>query len=254
MKKHLKILTSLAVFIYAITSLQAAGKEKVLIFAAASAIEAVNELIAEYKKTSKTEFAASYAGSGTLAKQIVDGGAEANIFISADTCSMETLEKADKIEKGTKFLFGKNSLVLVASPKAAAPINKPDDLIQALGAGKLAMGDPNYVPAGRYAADALKYYKIYNILNNNKKLALYSDVRQALNSVEMAQADYGIVYKTDTGRLKKAGIAYTFDAKSHAPIEYPACVIAGKNTPDTKAFIKFMQSRKGKEIIKQYGF
>jgi len=255
MKRFLKALMLMMLFVFAMTLLYAADEkqERVLIFAAASTTDAVNELIAEYKKSSKTKFATSYASSGTLAKQIVVGGAEANIFISADTNSMEILEKAGKVEKGTKFLFGRNSLVIVASPKTAVSINKPEDLVNALGDGKLAMGD-KHVPAGRYGESALNYYKIYEILNNSKKLALYADVRQTLNAVEMAQADYGIVYKTDALSSKKAVVAYTFDAKSHAPIEYPACAVAGKNTQDTKDFLKFVQSDKGKGIIKKYGF
>lgn len=255
MKNYLKALTLFAVFASALTLSRAAGtQEKILVFAAASTTNVVNELIAEYKKSSKTKFATSYASSGTLAKQIAEGGAEANIFVSADTRSMEILEKAGKVEKGTKFLFGKNSLVIVKSPKAASSINKPEDLAQALGDGKLAMGDPKHVPAGRYGEAALRRHKIYETLDAKKQLALYSDVRQALNAVEMAQADYGIVYKTDAVKSKKAVIAYTFDAKTHEPIDYPACAVAGMNTPETKAFLKFMQSDKGKEIIKKYGF
>ena len=254
MKNCFKAIILTTLFAFSSALLQGADKqEKILIFAAASTTGAVNELIAEYKKSSKTKFATSYASSGALAKQIVTGGAEANIFISADTRFMELLEKAGKAEKGTKFLFGKNSLVIASSQKAA-PISKPEDLLHTLGKGKIAMGDPKHVPAGHYGMQALTYHKIYGVFNSQKKFALYADARQVLNAVEMAQADYGIVYKTDAIKSKKAGIAYTFDAKSHTPIEYPACAVTGKNTEATKAFLKFVQSDKGKEIIKKYGF
>jgi len=255
MKNCLKALAAAAIFALAADFSRALDlHEKILIFAAASTTDAVDELITEYQKSSKTEFATSYASSGALAKQIAEGGAEANIFISADTRSMEILEKADKIEKDTKFLFGKNSLVIAASKKAAAPVKKPEDLPYALGEGKLAMGDPKHVPAGRYGAEALRYHKVYEALDSKRQLALYADARQALNAVEMAQTDYGIVYKTDAVKSKKVNIAYTFDAKSHEPIDYPACAVKRRNTTETKAFLKFIQSGKGKGIIKKYGF
>lgn len=229
---------------------------KLYIFAAASTTDTVNELIEVYKKTENPNalFAASYASSGALAKQIVDGGADADIFISASAEWLKYLKDHNKLEPGSEFIFGKNSLVIVASQKAKGMINKPEDLIGALSVSKLAMGDPKHVPAGRYGEEALSYYNMFDMLKKSRKLAFYSDVRKTLNSVELLQADYGIVYKTDAVKSQKVKIAYTFTSESHQPIDYPACAVAGKKNPERDGFIKFMRSKIGAEIIAKHGF
>ncbi|MDR3237301.1 MAG: molybdate ABC transporter substrate-binding protein [Spirochaetia bacterium] len=227
---------------------------KLYIFAAASTTDAVNELIEKYKQTEnpKFEFATSYASSGDLAKQIVDGGADANIFISANTEWVKYLEDKGKAEPGTKFLFGKNSIVIVTPKKNEALFNNPKDLASM--EGKLAMGDPKHVPAGQYGRDALTYYGVFDALTKGKKIAYYSDVRQTLNAVELEQADYGIVYKTDAVKSTKVAIIYEFPAESHKSVEYPACAVSGNSTPEAKNFLDFMQSETGREIITKYGF
>ena len=230
--------------------------EKLYIFAAASTTDAVNEMIDVYTKSENKDatFATSYASSGALAKQIVEGGAEADIFISADEASMQLLEDNGRAVSGTKFEFGKNSIVIVASENAKGTIEKPEDIPAALGVSKFAMGDPKHVPAGRYGEAALTFYNVYDQLKNGGKLALYPDVRKTLNAVELSQTDFGIVYKTDAVKSEKAKIVFTFNPESHKPIVYPACAVSGKTNPETKSFLKFMQSKKGKEIIAKYGF
>ena len=225
--------------------------EKLYVYAAASTKDAIAELINEFKAETKStsEFSCVFESSGKIAKQIQEG-ADANIFISASKKWMEELQKSELIEPNTEFTFAKNSLVVVASEKATSAIAKPEDIPAALGAGKLAVGDPKPVPAGKYAETALTKYGLYESLNAAKKLAFYENVRKVLNAVEMNQADYGIVYNSDAAASAKVKVVYTFSEEDSGAIVYPAAIVKGKATAETKAFVDFLAKAKAQDIIK----
>lgn len=229
--------------------------EKVYIYAAASTTEAVKELIDSYKKNNKStaEFVTSFGSSGDLARQI-EAGADANIFISADTKWTKYLDEKKLVEKGTASNFASNALVLVASPKANTKMKFPAQLLEAIGDGYLAMGDPKPVPAGKYGQEALTSLDLWDKISSAKKIAYYPDVRKTLNAVETSQADFGIVYKTDARLSSKVKVVYTFKKESHSPIDYPVCAISGKNKGEAAAFLNFLKKKDAKKIVEKYGF
>ena len=246
-------LSAFALMILSSSTLYA--QEKVYIYAAASTTDVVKELINSYKKgaKSKAEFVTSFGSSGYLARQI-EAGADANIFISADTKWAKYLDEKKLVEKDTTTNFASNALVLVASPKADIKKKLPDQLFEAIGEGYLAMGDPKPVPAGKYGQEALSNHKLWDKISSAKKIAFYPDVRKVLNAVETSQADFGIVYKTDAKMSSKVKVVYTFKKESHSPIDYPVCVVTGKNTGEAAAFLKFLKKKEAKKIIEKYGF
>jgi molybdate transport system substrate-binding protein len=231
------------------------AQEKVYVYAAASTKEAVKNLIDGYKKANKStaEFLTNFGSSGDLAKQI-EAGADANIFISADTKWVKYLDEKKFVEKGTTANFASNELVLVASERANTKFRFPDQLFEAIGNGYLAMGDIKSVPAGKYGNESLVNLKLWDKISGAKKIVFYPDVRKTLTAVETSQADFGIVYKTDAMMSKKVKQVYTFAATTHSPIDYPACVVTGKNTGEAAAFMKYMKSRDAKKTLEKYGF
>ncbi|HPS59283.1 MAG TPA: molybdate ABC transporter substrate-binding protein [Spirochaetota bacterium] len=248
------ILACAATFL-SIGAIYAQGQGKIYIYAAASTTDVVKEIIESYKHANKSsvEFVTVFGSSGDLAKQI-EAGADANIFISADTKWVKYLEEKKFVEAGTSGIFASNDLVIVASPMAKSKLKSPEKLFEALGDSNLAMGDTKSVPAGKYGKEALEYHKAWEKISGANKIAYYPDVRKTLNAVETSQCDYGIVYKTDAMMSSKVKIVYTFKAKSHSPIDYPACVVNGKNNDEVKAFMKFLKAGKAKQILKKYGF
>jgi molybdate transport system substrate-binding protein len=254
-KNILKV--AFCIFALAVTFLSIgaiAAQSKIYIYAAASTTDTVRELIENYKKTgsSTAEFVTVFGSSGDLARQI-EAGADANIFISADTKWVRYLDEKKLVEAGTSSIFASNELVIVASSKAKA-LKSPGKLFEALGDSNLAMGDTRSVPAGKYGMEALQYHRVWDRISGANKIAYYPDVRKVLNAVETLQCDFGIVYKTDAKMSSKVKVVYSFKGKSHSPIDYPVCVINGKNNDDVKAFMKFLKSRKAKAVLKKYGF
>jgi molybdate transport system substrate-binding protein len=229
-----------------------ARADGVLVFAAASTTDAVNAIIAAYGKTGG-KVKASYASSSTLARQIVNG-APASIFISADQKWMDYVAKADRIATGTRRDLLRNSLVLIApmASKAAIKIVPGFHLAAALGKDRLAIGDPDHVPAGIYARQALTHLGVWKQVAD--KTARARDVRAALALVERGETPFGIVYSTDAKASSKVRIVGTFPRDSHPPIVYPAALIAGHDTAEAKRFFAFMTSPNGARIFARFGF
>jgi molybdate transport system substrate-binding protein len=245
-------IAALAVTFLAISAI--AAQSKIYIYAAASTTDVVKELIENFKKTGSVtaEFVTVFGSSGDLARQ-VEAGADASIFISADTKWVKYLEEKKLVEAGTSSIFASNELVIVASSKAKT-LKSPEKLFEALDDSNLAMGDTRSVPAGKYGMEALQFHKVWDKISGANKIAYYPDVRKVLNAVETSQCDFGIVYKTDAMMSSKVKIVYTFKVKSHSPIDYPVCVINGKNNDEVKAFMKFLKSSRAKAVLKKYGF
>jgi molybdate transport system substrate-binding protein len=245
---------SLSAFLFLCCS-SAFAREKVYVYAAASTKEAVKDLIEGYRKANKSaaEFLTNFGSSGDLAKQI-EAGADANIFISADTKWVKYLDGKKIVEKGSTANFASNELVLVASERANTKVRFPNQLFEAIGSGYLAMGDTKSVPAGKYGNESLVNLKLWDKISGAKRIVFYPDVRKTLAAVETSQADFGIVYKTDAMMSKKVKQVYTFAANTHSPIDYPACVITGKNTGEAAAFMKYLKGRQAKKTLEKYGF
>ena len=224
-----------------------------LVFAAASLRESMNEAADAFAATGAPKPVVSFAGSSTLAKQI-ENGAPADLFVSADEAWMDYLADKKLIVPASRAPFVSNKLVLIApaGQPLKVDIKKGFALDKLLGDGKLAMADPNSVPAGRYGKAALIKLGVWPSVES--KVVQGEDVRAALTFVERGEARAGIVYSTDAEASQKVTVAGLFPANSHAPISYPLALIAGRSNPDAVKFRTFLLSAKGKAIFAKHGF
>lgn len=231
----------------------AVGGEKILVFSAGSTINAINEVGGLFNKQCDEKCVISSAASSTLAKQIAQG-APADIFISANSKWMDYLSQKDLIEPESRFDLLGNRLVLITpfSNNTRIEIRQGLDLAEILGEERLAMGDPDHVPAGIYGREALKNLGIW--MDVKDRIAPMKDVRAALVMVERNETPYGIVYSTDARISTKIRICGVFPETCHPPITYPVAIVAGKRSNATRHLIGFLQSPEAKAVFLKYGF
>ncbi|MEA2779675.1 MAG: molybdate transport system substrate-binding protein [Rhodospirillaceae bacterium] len=222
----------------------------VIVFAAASTKNVVDDIAAGFAHAGKGHVLASYASSAELAKQI-DNGAPAAIFLSADTKWMDYLQQHQLIVGDSRRNLLGNQLVLIAPVDSRTPTSI-DGLAGVLGGAKLAIGDPDSVPAGRYGKAALQASKQWTALQPS--LVRAKDVRAALALVERKEAAAGIVYATDAMVSRKVRIVATFPAASHPPIVYPVALVAGKDDEVARAFYRFLLGPEARETFLAAGF
>jgi len=233
----------------------------ITVFAAASLADAMDEVSRAFTASTGTAGAGlsahipvriSYAASSVLAKQI-EAGAPADVFISADIEWMDYLEKRHLLRPGTWHPLLGNRLVLIAPVASNVRVTLAPhvDLMAALAGGRLATGDPDSVPAGRYARAALTWLGVWEQIAPG--LVRAENVRAALEYVARGEASLGIVYRTDALAEKRVRVVDTFPGDSHPPIVYPVALTAGA-APEAAAFEAFLESNAAREIFARYGF
>lgn len=249
------MLAALAALATPVAGVRAADGE-VLVFAAASLKNALDEAMAGFTKETGTAVKASYAASSALAKQ-VEQGAPAAVFVSADLDWMDYLDQRGLVAKETRANLLRNALVLVAakdSPVGAVEMGQGLDLAGLLGAdGRLAMGEVKSVPAGKYGQAALEKLGAWPAVQG--RLAQAENVRAALALVSRGEAPLGIVYRTDAAADPTVRVVGTFPEDSHPPIIYPAAVTtAGKDSAGAAAFLGYLRSTAAKAAFERQGF
>jgi molybdate transport system substrate-binding protein len=224
-------------------------KKTVVVFAASSTTNVVNEIKKEFTKQTGIEVLTSYAASAPLAKQITNG-ADADIFISADMKWAEYLAERQFVALRSDKIG--NRLVIVTNKDFIQKIEKPEDL-QAKAVEHIAIGEPDSVPAGKYAKQALKKLELWNILED--KFVSAQDVRQALMFVETGAAEAGIVYSTDAEISKKVSVAFEFPQIRTGQIVFPIILLKrGKEKSEAEMFFDFLNSSHAIKIFIKYGF
>jgi molybdate transport system substrate-binding protein len=233
----------------------AAADTEVVVFAAASTTNALNEIAELYAARKLGRIKSSFASSSTLAKQI-ESGAPADLFLSADLKWMDYLEEKNLIVKESRFDLLSNRIVLIVpAGSAVKQINVTPGLVltAVLGTdGRLAIGDPEHVPAGRYGRKALETLGAWDQVKD--RLAPMKDVRAALVLVERAEAPLGLVYSTDAAISRKVRVAGDFPADSHPPIVYPVAAVSGGKIAEAKQFLDFLRSPEARAVFGKYGF
>ncbi|MCQ4637080.1 molybdate ABC transporter substrate-binding protein [Anaerovorax odorimutans] len=225
---------------------------EITVLAAASLTDALNEIITEYNKDCKDKIKTSYAGSGDLVQQI-KGNAPCDLFISASKKNMDELEEADFIDKESrKDLLG-NTLTLIATKEAAGKVTM--DALTTDAVKQIAIGEPETVPAGKYATQVFENMKITDKVE--KKIVKAKDVRAVLNYVETGNVECGFVYKTDAMLLDKDKGEMVAEVKDslHDPIVYPAAIMKDSQQAEAaENFYKFIQEDYAKGVFEKYGF
>lgn len=220
--------------------------------AAASMKDAITEIQANYqKKAPHVKLIVNLGASGTLQKQI-EQGAPADIFISAAPKQMNELAAKNLVNKATRKNLLENKLVLIVPKDSTLSISKLEDL-QNDAVKQISIGETKVVPAGQYAEQALKKLGVWDKVQ--RKIVFAKDVRTVLTYVDTGNVDAGLVYKTDAAASKKVKILAIAPDGSHAPIIYPAAVLAGtKNQKAAEEFLAYLANPEGKTVFEKYGF
>ncbi len=228
-----------------------AQARRLTVFAAASLKEALEAIAVAYGASGKPELVLSFAGSNQLARQI-EQGAPADLFISADEDWMTWLAERKLVAPASRIDLLSNRLVLVA-PAGHTPvaIDATLDLAALLKGGRLALPDPQAVPAGKYAKAALMQLGLFDSIKD--KIAGTENVRVALMLVARGEAPLGIVYATDARADSKVSVIGTFPADTHPPIIYPAALITTAR-PEASDFLQFLTSTRAQTIFTAHGF
>ncbi|WP_060208478.1 molybdate ABC transporter substrate-binding protein [Sporosarcina koreensis] len=231
---------------------ESAKKTELLISAAASLTDALDELKEVYESEhDDVTITLNMGSSGKLATQI-EQGAPSDIFLSASQSDMERLSEKELVSGSSVVDFTKNSIVLIANKSTTDPLTTfeqlGDDAFE-----HLSIGQPETVPVGRYTKEVLEHLQLWTPLQN--KLVMGSDVRQVLTHVELGNAEYGIVYSTDALVSDKVVVVAEADPAWHTPIVYPGAVVLDSKHPGTaQDFLDFVTGDEGKEILQKYGF
>ena len=223
-----------------------------LVFAAASLKTALDAVAGEWRAGTGGRVTISYAASSTLAKQI-ENGAPADLFISADRDWMDYLQQRELIDPKTRIDMLGNSLVLIAPADSAAQVTiaRGFPLADMLGDGHLAMGDPDAVPAGRYAKAALSALGVWPQVTG--RIAAAENVRAALLLVARGEAPLGIVYRTDAAAEPSVRIVGTFPSDSHPPIVYPMALTIAHG-PEAPALAGYLRGPAARTLFEAQGF
>ena len=194
----------------------------------------------------------SFAATSALARQI-EGGAPADVFVSADGEWMDELERRDLVRSGSRADIAGNSLVLVGDPEHWRDAFWDGKALAAMSEGaRIAVADTRAVPAGRYARAALEAMGEWGAVE--PRLVPAENVRAALALVERGQAELGIVYATDARASRKVVTLGAFAVQPGEPIRYPAAVLAASTHRDAERFTRFLNSEKARAIFAAHGF
>jgi len=223
-----------------------------VVLAAASLQESMSAAADAWAKHGHPRPVISFAGSSALARQ-VEAGAPADLFASADEAWMDELQGKGLLAPGTRSDFLGNRLVVAGAPGGRAHVPaRGAALGRVLGAGPLAMADPDSVPAGKYGKAALVRLGAWDVVASHVVRA--ENVRAALALVERGAAPFAIVYATDARASKAVRVVGMFPADSHPPIVYPLARLKVATNPEGERFRRFLLSRAGRAIFLRFGF
>ena len=236
---HIRVLTQ----VFAVVALPiGAVHANTTVFAAASLRGALDEIAA----LSTTPITLSYAGSGTIARQ-VSIGAPADVVILAHPRWIDWLEARGAVLAGSRRNVANNSLVLIGL-NGSAPFTTPTEIPQRLDQGRLAMGQRDSVPAGIYAQSWLETAGLWDRVMD--QLAEVENVRLALALVARGETPLGVVYRSDAQAEPRVDVVYNVPKTAHDPITYPAAAI----TEDGRAFLTLLSSPEASSIFENNGF
>lgn len=224
----------------------------VTVFAAASLTDVLQEIGQAFTARTGVPVRFSFAASSALARQ-VEAGARADLFLSADQEWMDYLQARGLIRgESRRDLIG-NRLVLIAPADSPLQLRLATGaaLPQALGRGRLATGDPDTVPVGRYARAALTSLGLWDGVA--PRLVRADNVRSALAFVARGEAPLGIVYATDARLELRVRVVDVFPADSHPSITYPAALTA-RSVADARRLLEFLSGAEAAAAFARHGF
>lgn len=221
---------------------------EVTVSAAASLTNAFTELKNLFEKQHEgLKVNVNFAASNPLLKQMQEG-APVDVFASADQATMNRAVEAGLVDAATRKDFARNTLVLIVP----AGSGKPGKLADISSLERIAVGNPDSVPAGRYAREALTSAGLWDGLQ--ARFVMGNSVRQVLDYVARGEVDAGFVYGTDARQMADK-VDVVMVVEEHAPVTYPVAVArTGRNAVMGQAFVDFVLSGEGQEVLVRYGF
>ena len=236
-----------------LAALPSRAEPEVTVFAAASLTDALQEIAQLHEHQGKGRIIASFAASSDLARQI-EHGAPADLFILADRQWTDYLDQRGLVDKASRMVLLRNELVLIApaGSDVKLTIGPGFPLLQALGDGRLAVGDPGHVPAGIYARESLESLGVWSAIE--PRLARAGSVRAALAFVERGECPLGIVYRSDALSDPKVRVIGSFPQSSHSPVVYPAGLVAGHHSEEAVEFLHYLTTPEAAAIFRRHGF
>lgn len=232
----------------------AGGDGPLLVFAAASLKDAMDEATAAHAAAGGPQVQISYAASSALARQI-EQGAPADVFISADLDWMDWLDERELVDGASRRDLLGNDLVLIAPASgdtAPVDLSTAPDLLPRLGEGRIALALVDSVPAGKYAHEAFESLGMWEALA--PRAAQADNVRAALMLVARGEAPLGVVYGSDAQAEPRVRVVATFPADSHPPIVYPVARVAASGHGDADTFVDWLASPGAGGIFQRHGF
>jgi molybdate transport system substrate-binding protein len=217
---------------------------------AASSLQApLEELAEQWRASGRPAPILSFASSSALARQ-VQGGAPGDIFISADREWTDYLAQQSGVEEGELRTIASNSLVLARHDDGASMSR--DEVLSQLGEVPLATGDPETVPLGRYARQALTSEGLWDKAQGS--IVPTQSARAAMVLVKRGEAPLGVLYASDIAEEAGLETVLTFSPESHDPIEYVATILPASGHPDARGFLEFLASPKSAAVFARHGF
>ena len=222
--------------------------EEVTVYAAASLTDALKEVAQGFAAKTGHKVVFNLGASNDLARQI-RAGAPADVFFSADKAQMDGLEAAGLVRAADRVDVLSNILVVVVPASRTARMSQPSDL---LAVQRLALADPEAVPAGVYARTWLQSVGLWDKLKD--KVIPTLNVRAALSAVESENADAGIVYRTDAAISKRVKVAFEVPRDKGPAIVYPMAPLAGSRKSAATELVRYLTSAPAREVYRRYGF
>jgi molybdate transport system substrate-binding protein len=235
------------------TEITAQSTYEITISAAISlknAFEDIGRIFQERNPGTKLLF--NFGASGDLARQI-EAGAPVDVFASAAKKDVDDLDQKGFVASNSRKNFAGNAVVLIKPANSNLLINSMEDLGRKE-VGKVAIGNPKTVPAGRYAEEALRHFNLWESLKG--KLIFAGNARQVLDYVARNEVDTGLVYSTDAmARSREVKVVMRLPEGSHRPVVYPIGVIKGTKAGIlSRSFVDLVLSAEGQRILSKYGF
>ena len=244
---------ALCVLVFAATGCgtSSGDRTEILVSAASSLTDCLQDIKARYEEGRRVTVNLNFGSSGALRRQI-EQGAAADLFIPADGKNMEQLIERKLIDESRQTALLSNELVVVAPADSDIRIDSIDQLLREP-VRHIAIGDPETVPSGAYAREALERLGIWESV---QRVAVYGNtVRQVLAYVETGNADAGFVYRTDAIASDRARTVYTVEPSLHSPILYHVGIIReSEHRDEAEDFYRYLQGSEAREVFLACGF
>lgn len=228
----------------------ASGQDRLLVFAASSLTDAMEQLGEVYQAQQGVRVDFNVGASNALSQQIARG-APADVFIAAGVQPVDRLEAEALVLPGTRRDLLTNRLVLVVPVETARHINSLEDLRET--DVLLAMADPDLAPAGQYTREALVNLDLWQALES--RLVYGANVRTTLGYLESGNVGAALVYRTDAAISDQVQVVVTLPGESYSPIRYPGVVLTrSENQQAAEAFLEFLSSPEAAQVFSELGF